>query len=393
MTIVPIDLAGFGVTAELGFLPKDPLQRLSLQFTPLEKALEKLPELLAKHEWGTAAEAIPMIDSSKLRHDEWRRAHSLLAYAASGYVLENVGHKQGARTRIPANIAVPLAYVSDLLGRPPILNYDGYCLSNWRRIKNGGPIALGNIDIMTHFVDGAHRRDEAWFILVHVEIEACAGGAIAAAVRALKATADNDPRACEAELFKIHHALKNMNAVMARMPEQCDPQIYLPHVRPWIWGWMNNPNTPEGVVYEGVDRYAGMPQKFRGETGAQSSIMPFLDDVFEVFHMPSNLSDHLTELRAYMPRGHRRLIDAVEDQPSLRQFVSLHRSMYEIYNECLIEMWKFRTRHYQYAHVYIFNHETSTSSKGGPHAVGTGGTSFRESLRKHLQETLEALLY
>jgi len=393
MSTLLLDLAGFGVSAELGFLPKDPLQRLSLPYSDFEDALETMPEHLASHTWGPVAEAIPVIDLKNLRDDEWRRAHSLLSYAASGYVLENAGGKEGARTRIPANIAIPLVEVSDLLGRPPILNYDAYCLSNWRRIKRHGPIALGNIDIMQHFVAGKGRRDEAWFILVHVEIEACAGSAIAAGVRALKAATDNHPRACEAELFKIHHALKNMNAVMVRMPEQCDPQIYLPHVRPWIWGWMNNPNTPEGVVYEGVDRYAGMPQKFRGETGAQSSIMPFLDAVFGVVHAPSNLSEHLTELRAYMPRGHRRLIEAVEDRPALRSFVALHRELYEVFNECIFEMWKFRTRHYQYAHVYIFNHETPAGSKGGSHAVGTGGTSFRESLRKHLEETLDALLY
>lgn len=388
-----LDLKSFSVSAELGFLPKDPLQRLSLTYSALEDALETMPEHLAAHTWGPAAEAIPAIDVKNLRHDECGRAHLLLSYAASGYVLENVGSKEGARTRIPANIAVPLVQVSDIIGLPPILTYDDYCLSNWRRIKRHGPIALGNIALMQHFVAGKGKRDEEWFILVHVEIEACAGSAIAAAIRAQKAMEDNDPRTCEQELSKIHNALKNMKAVMKRMPEQCDPRIYLPYVRPWIWGWKNNPNTPDGVIYAGVEKYAGKPQQFRGETGAQSSIMPFLDALLGVVHAPSDLSEHLAELRAYMPSGHRRLIEAVESRPALRSFVSNHRSMYEIYNECLIEMWKFRNKHYQYAHVYIFNHETAPKSKGGSHDVGTGGTSFRESLRKHLQETLDALLY
>ena len=64
---------------------------------------------------------------------------------------------------------------------------------------------------------------------------------------------------------------------MNRMPEKCDPFIYYNRVRPYIFGWKNNPATPQGVIYEEVDEYNGKPQLFRGETGAQSSIVPALD--------------------------------------------------------------------------------------------------------------------
>ena len=40
---------------------------------------------------------------------------------------------------------------------------------------------------------------------------------------------------------------------MNRMPEKCDPFIYYNRVRPYIFGWKNNPATPDGVIYEGVD--------------------------------------------------------------------------------------------------------------------------------------------
>ena len=48
-------------------------------------------------------------------------------------------------------------------------------------------------------------------------------------------------------------SIKEINKIMNRMPEKCDPYIYYNRVRPYIFGWKNNPATPQGVVYEGVE--------------------------------------------------------------------------------------------------------------------------------------------
>ena len=67
------------------------------------------------------------------------------------------------------------------LGREPILSYASYALWNWRRLDESGPIALGNIALLQHFLGGL---DEAWFILIHVDIERRAGAALAMPTRA-----------------------------------------------------------------------------------------------------------------------------------------------------------------------------------------------------------------
>ena len=132
----------------------------------------------------------------------------------------------------------------------------------------------------------------------------------------------NDADQLEASLTKLRNALASMYQVLGRMPERCDPYIYFHRVRPYIFGWRNNPSLPDGVVYEGVDEYKGVGQKFRGETGAQSAIIPAMDGVLGIEHERDELREYLMEMRTYMPPKHVAFIEAVEAGPSVRNFVT-----------------------------------------------------------------------
>src|SRR5207244_5215542 len=116
-------------------------------------------------------------------------------------------------------------------------------------------------------------------------------------------------------------ALEKMHATMSRMPEFCDPYIYYNRVRPYIHGWKNQPALSQGLIYEGVAEYRGRPQQFRGETGAQSSIVPALDAVLNISHKNDPLREYLMEMRQYMPPAHRAFIEHLEAGPSVRKFV------------------------------------------------------------------------
>ena len=61
---------------------------------------------------------------------------------------------------------------------------------------------------------------------------------------------------------------------LRRIPEKMDPALYYKTFRPYIRFF-------EGVVYEGVD---SAPMDFRGETGAQSSVIPTVVAFFKVPH-------------------------------------------------------------------------------------------------------------
>ena len=154
-------------------------------------------------------------------------------------------------------------------------------------------------------------------------------------------------------------ALDGINRTMARMPESCDPYVYYHRVRPYIFGWKNQPALPNGLLYDGVAAYGGKPQQFRGETGAQSSIVPALDALLGVPHANDPLRAYLTEMRQYMPPKHRAFIEAVERGPAVRDFVlsrgASNTALRDVYNRCVQLVESFRARHLEYAARYIHN--------------------------------------
>ncbi len=178
-----------------------------------------------------------------------------------------------------------------------------------------------------------------------------------------------------------------MLGTLRRMPERCDPYVYFTRVRPFIHGWKNHPALPSGLVYEGVEALAG-PQLLRGETGAQSTIVPLLDALLGVEHAPDPLRAYLDEMRAYMPPGHRALLQAVEASESVRPAVQTlrgeHPELAEVYDACLHWLEAFRSLHLDYAARYI---HSQAGGGANPSDVGTGGTPFLRYLGKHRDET------
>ena len=132
-----------------------------------------------------------------------RRAMMLLSYLGHGYVW---GEPQAASV-IPKNIAVPWFHVATQLGRPPVLSYASYALDNWGRIDSKQPVAIDNVQILQNFLAGA---DEDWFILIHVDIETKAAGAIRAIPTAVQAANDEDP-------VSLTGALEDIGASIAQM--------------------------------------------------------------------------------------------------------------------------------------------------------------------------------
>ena len=190
-------------------------------------------------------------------------------------------------------------------------------------------------------------QDEEWFILIHIDIEKKAGKALKAIEDAQSAVSNNDADLLEAALTNLRNALAAMYEVLGRMPERCDPYIYFHRVRPYIFGWRNNPSLPDGVIYEGVDEYHGVGQKFRGETGAQSAIIPAMDAVLGIEHERDELREYLMEMRMYMPPRHVAFIEAVEAGPSVRKFVTTAKrpALTTVFNECVELVANFRAMH------------------------------------------------
>ena len=378
----PAKIADFGITEEFGYLPAHaPALALSAGNEEWDQFGRDIPKLLMGTNFRSRVKALPEFNVSKLNGEaEIQRAMLILSYIGQSYQWS----ENSPATVMPANLAIPWHQVGKLVGRPPILSYQSYAADNWRRFDASGPIECGNIGLLQCFLGG---QDEEWFILIHIEIERKAGKALKAIEDAQSAVSNNDTGQLEVAITNLRSALAAMYEVLGRMPERCDPYIYFHRVRPYIFGWRNNPSLPDGVIYEGVDEYQGVGQKFRGETGAQSAIIPAMDAVLGIDHEKDELREYLMEMRMYMPPKHVAFIEAVEAGPSVRNFVAIAKraSLTTVFNDCVELVANFRAMHLEYAGTYI--HAQAQATPGNPSAVGTGGTPFMTYLRKHRDET------
>lgn len=350
-----------------GFLPDpDPLDRFppGSPFVKLDDLGRDLPSLLVDPGCRTflAEQQIPVWREKPVTPEllaQLRLYYLRLGFLASGYV-NQVGHPPSPR--LPANLAVPLVKACRLLARPPILSYDGYALYNWKRFRPEGPIALGNIDTIQNFV---HLYDEHWFILVHVEIEALAGDIFAAVELIQQALSEGNDNSVTGALEQIAVTINKQIQVLRRIPEKMAPELYYRTFRPYIRFF-------EDVMYDGVSHPA---ITFRGETGAQSSVIPLLVALMKIPHKSTALTDHLADMRNYMPPEHREIIGWVEKLPSLRERVA-PRS----FNTVLDAIAEFRDVHYGWAQQYIDRWVTDPR--------GTGGTPYMRWLKQLIDETL-----
>lgn len=383
-----ISLEDFQVSPERGFLPiEDPLLYLPEYYAPWDQAADELPKRLMSGRVRSWLASLPRLHTDALSdRPTLDRAMLLLSYFGSAWVWG----EPTANDRIPENLALPWKEIAARLGRPPILSYASHALNNWRRLDPGRGIELDNVVRLLNFYGGL---DEEWFVLIHIVIEAKAGPAIAAAVDLRRAVAIGDERSVTEILAKISSVLRTLQATLERMPERCDPYIYYRRVRPFIFGWAGNPALPHGVFYEGVAEWNGQGQKFRGETGAQSAIIPALDATLGIrFNGNEAFAEHLMQLRDYMPPKHREFVERLEAEErrlSCRAWIAERGENKELiteYNDLIAAMAAFRRQHLAFAGAYIARQEPQASSN--PTGTGTGGTPFMAYLRDHADQTL-----
>lgn len=350
---------------ERGFLPaEDPDTRLTLgdKYEIIDTLGNDLPSLLLEPEFRTYLRSQtlpewphPNIPPALL--PQARLYYLRLGFIASGYI-NQIG--QPVTHSLPANIARPLCKITEMLGRPPILSYDGYALFNWKRFNPARGIELGNIDTIQNFV---HLYDEHWFILVHVEIEAHAARIIDAILTLEEESCFGEQEAVDNCLEQISAALDNILQVLRRIPEKMSDELYFSRFRPYIQHFHD-------VTYESM----GQTVNFRGETGAQSSMMPTLVEFMKIPHQPNRLISHLNDMRHYMPKEHVSWLDAVHEMPDVRPVASRER-----FNQVLEQMAEFREVHYHWAIKYIARRTNDPQ--------GTGGTPYLKWLKYLIDET------
>lgn len=140
---------------------------------------------------------------------------------------------------------------------------------------------------------------------------------------------------------------------------------------------------PNGVIFEGVSED---PQYYRGETGAQDSIIPSCDNFLQLSRRyPNNeLTEYLVDLRFYRPQDHRKYLEWVESASdaadvaatamrSSRPALALLQNLHQVQTV--------RSMHWSMTKKYIIERTE--------HPVATGGTPITTWLPNNWLATLE----
>lgn len=206
------------------------------------------------------------------------------------------------RTILPACIARPLVKLADILSIPPFMSYAAsYALYNYYLDEETkGHEDYSNLRLIRAFERGLDpHSSEAGFVLTHIHMVALTGPLLKGVIDVLERIENlrTSPSSEDSEqvlhikssLRLVLGTMEKIEANMERMWSNSMPKDY-PSYRTFIFGITSQPLFPNGVVYEGC--FDDKPVDFRGESGANDSIIPLLDNLCQV-PMPKNPLTHI----------------------------------------------------------------------------------------------------
>lgn len=360
-----------------GFLPsEEPLNKLPEEFYLWDEISGDLGVLLSNNKARSTLSRIPEMDIDLLETEgQKERALGILTQFSHAAIHES--WKNGSHSILPAALAKPLVKLSRKMNRKPVMTYSSHGLNNWNRLNKTVGIEVGNIRVLRNFYGGL---DENWFVATHVQIESMAAGLLRFYEEMKVLKERDDVKHIVSVLNESASIVSKMTKSLSAVRDNCDPDIFFTRVQPFMRG-MNK------VTYEGVGEYSGVPQNHPGGSGAQSTIMPFLDAMLGIHHKEDQLSKYLILLRQYMPQADLQFLSTVESECSLREYVlkSSETLLIQAYNELVNSVGDFREEHIKISIDYIHKPAAKYSSDKGEE--GTGGSPYMSYLRKHREET------
>ena len=271
---------------------------------------------------------------------------------------------------------------------PPFMSYAAsYALYNYYLEEPAsGAAEYFNLRLIRAFENGLDpKSSEAGFILTHVHMVQETGPLISSAVSLLKTIEQNpeDLSAAQSAFHTMLNAMDKVEAAMEAMWSHSLPKEYTSY-RTFIFGITNQSMFPDGVVYEGEND--DRPMFFRGESGANDSIIPLLDHILEV-PMPKNpLTDILVDFRNYRPQPHRQFLAYMTSKAAevgVRQHCTREPELAQLYLMLLDHVRSFRWRHWLFAREYII--------KQSKHPTATGGSPIVTWLPNQLMAVMDLM--
>lgn len=272
------------------------------------------------------------------------------------------------------------------------MEYAGsYALFNYRLVDPSLGLEYSNLRLIRAFEHGLDpTSSEAGFVLVHIAMVKHSGPLVAGAVACLKAldahnnnsTVDDGstpPRqALNAALAQVLAALQKINKTMETMWTRSSPTHYT-SFRTFIFGITSQSMFPQGVTYRGVPELGEKPVSFRGESGANDSMVPLVDNLCGVPMPQTPLTEILKDFRRYRPGEHRGFLEWVrrgseegglkgwvfEDKREEEEEEGEVRESRALWIKVLDQVREFRWRHWCFAREYILKRTSHPTATGG----------------------------
>ncbi|KAK0614188.1 hypothetical protein B0T14DRAFT_570149 [Immersiella caudata] len=415
-----MSLPAFMVSTKRGFLPRmDPIVTLPSDFDVVESILQRMPVktadgtpgLLANGKLGDVIDAeLPdltdAIDKYKANLPLMNALYRDYSFLASAYLLEPChqrflrGESYGlGRQVLPANLARPIARCADLCEFKPFMEYAGsYALFNYRLLDPSLPPTPSNLTLIRAFEHGLDpSSSEAGFVLVHIDMALNSGPLVASTLDILSSVSSSSRPKFNTAMTDLVTTLEKINAAMETMWNRSRPTQYT-SFRTFIFGITAQSMFPDGVIYEGVGPDPSKPLSFRGESGANDSMIPLVDNLVGVPMPDTPLTEILLDFRKYRPSNHREFLGWVKERAEglgvKRWALGLDASGSEegegmresrgLWLKVLNQVRDFRWRHWCFAREYIL--------KRTSHPTATGGSPIVTWLPNQLRAVLDEMV-
>jgi indoleamine 2,3-dioxygenase len=384
---------------ENGFLPIDvPLKKLPQDYCVLEEILENMKILQKDGSKGYIAtctlkdhvnEKLPNYLSTIKNESNIQIIACLFrdyCFLASAYSLES-SHTtikdtfyEKACDIIPESISEPLLFLSKKVDVYPWLDYAyGYGLNNAQLIGNNKNDYKCYETIRTF----CGSESEQGFINVHVAMVAQTPELLLQQQEILSSL-DMDNRKDFNDALQNHYSIfSNIINTLQTMWKASNYSEYL-SFRTFIMGQKGNKlcypdETIKFLKGDGqMEKYS-----FRGETGAQDSIIPSIDNLLGLEYPKNKLTEYLFDLRSYRPKDHQAYINFVGENSkklNFKEYVLKDSKSCILLLKNLNCLRMFRKKHWNLTKKYIIENTK--------HPVATGGTPITTWLPNQLGATL-----
>lgn len=425
-----LDLAAFDISPENGFLPTEPpLTHLGNNYyQPWENLISELPSLISTRQVRAKVSDLPVLATTNLTSEaQWQRAYMILGFLTHAYIWSGTLPSQ----TLPPQISIPFLAVADHFDLPTTASYSATNLWNYAPLSPG--LDLCQPENLRCLVTFTGTKDEEWFYLISVAMEARGGRIMKEMLAALDAARRHKADVVAAALTDFAETIKELGVLLARMYKHCDPYVFYYDIRPMLAGSKNmaHAGLPKGVWYDEGEGN-GQWREYSGGSNAQSSLLQFFDTVLGVEHKATGETDSkkkqgfLQEMRRYMPSDHAAFLAQLMTEPSLRDFVikqPVESPVTTAYNAAVAQFGLFRDIHIQIVTRYIIlpsknprkelsadagvnlataslvktsvSVEESSTKDGGGITLefhGTGGTALIPFLKQTRDETNDAAM-